>query len=170
MLSGRGLPDSTLLAPLATVLGGSVSELLRGELTENKNRAANMARGNFYVCPLCGNVIFGAGHAEISCCGIHLPPLEAEAADEAHCITVEMMENEYYITMKHPMTKEHYISFFALVSGDRVQLVKLYPEQNAEARFPYLRRGTLYAYCNQHGLFKLCDGSRNESFYKIKNR
>ena len=153
--TGKGLPDITLLTPLASALGVSVAELLRGEWMENRNRAANMQRGRFYVCPLCGNVIFAAGNAEISCCGIHLPPLEAETADEAHGIRVELIENEYYITMDHPMTKEHYISFIAHVSGDRVQIVKWYPEQNPETRIPRIRRGKLYAYCNRHGLFEM---------------
>lgn len=152
----RGLPDNTLLVPLARALGVSVGELLRGELTENKNRAAHMGRGNFYVCPLCGNVIFGAGNAEISCCGIHLPPMEGEPVDKEHGVTVEIIENEYYITMEHPMTKEHFISFFAFTGGDRVHIVKLYSEQDAEVRFPRIGRGKLYAYCNRHGLYELC--------------
>ena len=153
--TGKGLPDSVMLSPLASALGVSVSELLRGEQIENKNRAANMLRGNFYVCPLCGNVIFAAGNAEISCCGIHLPPLEAETADEVHGVKIELIENEYYITMEHSMTKDHYISFLAHVTGERVQIVKWYPEQNAETRIPRVRKGKLYAYCNVHGLFDL---------------
>lgn len=153
--TGKGLPDITLLTPLASALGVSVAELMRGECMENRNRAANMQRGHFYVCPMCGNVIFAAGNAEISCCGIHLPPLEAEAPDERHGIRTELMENEYYITMEHPMTKEHFISFIAHISGDRVQIVKWYPEQNPETRIPRTRRGKLYAYCNRHGLFEV---------------
>ena len=120
--TGKGLPDSVMLSPLASALGVSVSELLRGEQIENKNRAANMLRGNFYVCPLCGNVIFAAGNAEISCCGIHLPPLEAETADEVHGVKIELIENEYYITMEHSMTKDHYISFLAHVTGNGCKL------------------------------------------------
>ena len=65
------------------------------------------------------------------------------------------VENEYYLTMEHPMTKEHYISFIAHVSGDRVQIVKWYPEQNPETRLPRIRRGKVYAYCNRHGLFEV---------------
>lgn len=153
--TGKGLPDITLLTPLSAALGVSVAELLRGEWTENRNRAANMQRSYFYVCPMCGNVIFAAGNAEISCCGIHLPPLEAEAADEHHGIQLELVENEVYLTMDHPMTKEHFISFIAQVSGDRAQIVKWYPEQNPEARLPRIRRAKVYAYCNRHGLFEV---------------
>ncbi|HOJ78972.1 MAG TPA: hypothetical protein PLZ08_12745 [Bacillota bacterium] len=50
------------------------------------------------------------------------------------------------------MTKSHYISFIAYVTWDRVLLVKLYPEQNAELRIPRMAAGKLYFYCNQHGL------------------
>ena len=38
-------------------------ELLSGEDVRNRNRAANMARSSFYVCPVCGNVIRTAGEA-----------------------------------------------------------------------------------------------------------
>ena len=153
--TGKGLPDISLLTPLAGALGVSVAELLRGEWLENRNRAANMARGHFFVCPLCGNVIYAAGNADISCCGVHLPPLEAEPSDENHGVTLTTVENEYYLTMEHPMTKDHYISFIAHVSGDRVQIVKWYPEQNPETRLPRIRRGKVYAYCNRHSLFEV---------------
>ena len=117
-----------------------------------------MAKGKLYVCPVCGNVIQTTGEAVISCCGITLPPLEAEAPDNSdieHSLNVETVEDEYYVTMNHPMTKEHYISFIAAVSDQGVQLVKLYPEGNAEARFKISRVRKLYAYCNRHGLFEV---------------
>lgn len=56
--------------------------------------------------------------------------------------------------MSHDMTKTHYISFVAYVEYDRVLFIKLYPEQNAEVRFPRTHDGKLYAYCNEHGLWE----------------
>ena len=53
------------------------------------------------------------------------------------------------------MTREHFITFLAAVSDQSVQLVKLYPEWNAEARFKMDRVRDLYACCNRHGLFRL---------------
>ena len=53
------------------------------------------------------------------------------------------------------MTKEHYISFVAAASSDNMQMVKLYPEGDAEARFKISRVRKLYAYCNRHGLFEV---------------
>lgn len=153
--TGKGFPDVGLLESLGKALDVSVIELLSGEDITNLNKSCNMAKGKFYVCPVCGNVILTTGEAVISCCGITLPPLEAEDPDEEHSLNVETVEDEYYVTMKHPMTKEHYISFIAAVSDQGVQLVKLYPEGNAQARFKISRVRKLYAYCNRHGLFEV---------------
>ena len=130
-------------------------ELMAGGEVRNRNRAANMLRSRIYVCPVCGNVIQSTGDAVVSCCGIVLPPQEAEEADEEHMIQMETVEDEYYVTVSHPMTKYHYISFLSAVSDQGIQLVKLYPEGNAEARFKTSRVRDLYAYCNRHGLFRL---------------
>ena len=153
--TGKGFPDVGLLESLGKALDVSVIELLSGEDITNLNKSCNMAKGKFYVCPVCGNVIQTSGEAVISCCGITLPPLEAETPDEEHALKVETVEDEYFVTMKHPMTKEHYISFIAAISDHGVQLVKLYPEGNAEARFKISRVRKLYAYCNRHGLFEV---------------
>ena len=76
--TGHGYPDVSLLEPLAAALGISVIELLSGQPVKNRNRAANMARGKWYVCPVCANVVYATGAAIISCCGIPLPPQEPE--------------------------------------------------------------------------------------------
>ena len=109
--TGQGFPDVSLIEPLAKALGISVIELLSGADVQNKNQSSNMLKSRFYVCPVCGNVIRTTGEALISCCGITLPPLEAEAADEDHLISVETVEDEYYVTVSHPMEKGHYITF-----------------------------------------------------------
>lgn len=153
--TGKGFPDICLLESLGKALDVSVIELLSGEDITNLNKASNMAKGKFYVCPVCGNVIQTSGEAVISCCGITLPPLEAERPDENHELKIETVEDEYFVTINHPMTKEHYISFIAAISDQGVQLVKLYPEGNAEARFKINRVRKLYAYCNRHGLFEV---------------
>lgn len=152
--TAKGLPDISLLQPLSEALGVSVIELMNGEYRINRNQSANMARSKCYVCPICGNVIHSIGNAFVSCCGISLPALEAEDADDEHILTVEAVEDEYFLTIHHPMTKEHYISFVAFVTTDRVQTVKFYPEGNAETRMQIRGCGTIYWHCNQHGLFK----------------
>ena len=153
--TGQGLPDITLLEPLAKALGISVLELFSGDEVRNRNRSADILKTQFYVCPVCGNVIRADGQAVISCCGVTLPPLTAEEPDEAHAIRTQRAEDEYYVTAEHPMTREHYISFLAAVSDNAVQFVKLYPQGGAEARFKINRVKYLYAYCNRHGLFRV---------------
>ena len=158
--TAKGLPDISLLEPLAAALGVSVLELMQGEPVVNQNRAANLLRSKLYVCPVCGNVLHATGQAVVSCCGITLPAqdiAEAEDADEHHQLTVERVEDELFVTLHHPMTKDHFISFIAYLTGDKLQLVKLYPEGDASARFPLRGSGVLYFYCNRHGLMKAPD-------------
>lgn len=152
--TARGLPDISLLQPLAQALGISLIELMNGEHISNRNTSANVLRCKFYVCPICGNVIHSMGSAVVSCCGITLPSLEVEDADQEQNITIENVEDEHFITVHHPMTKQHFISFAAFVTSDRLQLVKFYPEGNPETRMQLRGMGYLYYYCNQHGLFR----------------
>ena len=151
--TGAGFPDISLLEPLAKALDISVIELLSGENISNGNRASNMTRAGFYVCPVCGNIVYSVGEAVISCCGITLPRITPEPDDPEHGIDIEPVEDEYYVTLRHPMTKDHYISFIAAVKDNGIEIVKLYPEGTAEARFKRSRTGRIYAYCNRHGLF-----------------
>lgn len=152
--TAKGLPDISLIESISQALGVSVMELMSGETVINKNASSNILFSKFYVCPLCGNIIRTTGEAVISCCGIALPPLEAEETDEAHNVTVEPVEDEKFITVHHEMSKKHFISFAAYVTTDRVQFVKFYPEGNAETRMQFRGRGYLYIYCNRHGLMK----------------
>ncbi len=151
--TGRGYPDITLLEPIAEVFGISLTELLAGDPVSNGNVSANMLRSVFYVCPVCGNVIHSMGSAEIHCHGVRLTPCEAERSDEDHKILIEGAEDEYYVQIEHEMTKRHHISFIAGLSTDKLQLVKLYPEWNAEARLKMDGVERICCYCNRDGLF-----------------
>lgn len=152
--TAKGLPDITLIEPLAKALSVSVMELISGDMVVNKNISANILRSKFYVCPICGNIMSAVGNTVISCCGINLPPLEAEDTDDNHEIVIERVEDEHFVTVSHDMTKAHFISFIAFLTCDRVQLVKFYPEGNAETRLNLRGGGYLYIYCNKHGLMK----------------
>ena len=152
--TAKGLPDITLIQPLARELGVSALELMSGDAVINQNISSNILRSKFYVCPLCGNIIRTTGDTLISCCGITLPPLEAEEMDDDHSVVVETVEDEHFITIAHDMTKRHFVSFIAYLTSDRVQFVKLYPEGNAQTRMQLRGRGYLYIYCNQHGLMR----------------
>ena len=152
--TAKGLPDITLIEPLSKALSVSVMELISGYKVINKNISSNILQSKFYVCPICNNTMQTMGDAVISCCGITLPPLDGEEIDDEHRIIREKVEDEHFITIKHDMTKEHYISFIAFLTYDRVQFIKLYPEGNAESRLNLRGNGYLYIYCNKHGLMK----------------
>ena len=157
--TGKGYPDITLLEPIAEIFRVSVTELISGNTVQNANVSSNMLRSGLYVCPICGNVIHSMGDAVIQCHGITLTALEAEPADDLHPISVEKVEDEYYVTVSHPMTKDHYISFMAAVSPDSIRITKLYPEWNAETRFKISGVKKIYFYCNRDGLFYVnCTG------------
>lgn len=153
--NGKGYPDISLIQPLADVLGISVIELLQGEAVINTNRNFNMRNIKFYICPVCGNVIVSSGEAMISCCGITLMPAEAEEADEEHTASIDPVEDEYYVHVDHPMTKNHFISFIAAIGDSGYDIMKMYPEGTADCRFK--RSGTRYIcyYCNRDGLYKV---------------
>ena len=151
--TGAGLPDVSLFEPLSAALSLSVTELFSGDAVKNNNRAANMKKTTFYVCPVCGNIVHSVGEIAVSCCGVTLPPLAAEKADEAHRLSVTPVEDEWFVEGEHPMEKDHFLSFVALVQSERLTLVKWYPEGAAQARFPRRGHGILYAYCTKHGLF-----------------
>lgn len=78
--------------------------------------------------------------------GHTLHPLE-KLVDKDHKLDISIVEHDYFVSM------EHDISFVAFVSYDRMQFIKLYPEQLMEIRFPYTGSGEVYAYCSVHGLF-----------------
>lgn len=151
--TGKGYPDITLLEPIAASFGVSVTELLSGNAVSNANVSGNMLRSKFYVCPICGNVIHTMGEAVIQCHGIQLLPCQAEEPDEKHRIKTQKVEDEYFVTIDHEMTKQHYISFIAALSPDRIQMVKLYPEGNPEARFQIRGIKSILYFCNRDGLF-----------------
>lgn len=149
-----GLPDVGLLPALASALGVDVDALLSGSLTQNDEETGNMKKLKFYVCPNCGNIMTATGEGELSCCGRALAPLEAKTPDEAHQITVETVEDEWYISSAHPMEREHYIQFAALLTSDRLDMVRAYPQWELQARFFKRSHGILLWYCTEHGLFK----------------
>ena len=153
--TGRGYPDITLLEPIAEAFGISIMELLSGNTVRNMNVSSNMMRSMFYVCPVCGNVFHSMGEAVINCHGVSLKPCEAEETDENHMIFIEKSDNEYYVRIEHDMTKQHYISFIAALSPDTIQMVKLYPEGNAEARFRMSGVKRFFFCCNRDGLFRI---------------
>ncbi len=150
---GLGCPDVSLLPELSQVFGVNIEEILSGEIVLNETVGGNMKKLKIYVCPQCKNLITATGDASISCCGKKLEVLDAVKASTGHILTIEPVEDELYVSSLHEMSKQHYISFVVYVTGDKVVIVKQYPEWNLSFRFHKLGHGKLYFYCSNHGLF-----------------
>ncbi|MDD3212258.1 MAG: helix-turn-helix domain-containing protein [Eubacteriales bacterium] len=150
---GLGCPDVSLLPELSKILGVPLEELLSGERNANDLVGGNMKKTQFYVCLNCGNLLTSTADAAVACCGKTLAPLTPQKAAEAERLSVTMVEGDYFITSEHDMTKEHYIAFVALLTGDSLMLRKQYPEWNLQTRIPCHAHGLLVWYCTRHGLF-----------------
>ncbi|WP_352427781.1 helix-turn-helix domain-containing protein, partial [Enterocloster asparagiformis] len=150
---GLGFPDVSLLPELSEVLGVSPETVLSGEMDANDLVGGNMKKLKFYVCPTCGNLITATVEAAVSCCGKKLRPMELQKAGAEEKLKVELIEQDYFITTDHEMTKDHYITFVALLTGDSLMLRKLYPEWNLQTRIPRFGHGMLVWNCSRHGLF-----------------
>ena len=150
---GCGAPDLSIVPVLAEALGLDTKALLSGELCERDASSGNMKKLKFYVCPCCGNLLLSAEGAGVSCCGKNLAPLSPQHTTEGEALHVEHDGDELYITSEHKVTRKHYISFIAFLSGDALVLKKLCPEWDLETRLPFFSHGRLLWHCNEHGLF-----------------
>ncbi len=150
---GIGIPDVSLLSELSSILHVNIREILSGDLMANERIGGNMKKLMYYVCPFCGNMMVGTGNISVSCCGRNLEACIPQKASEEQKLSVEIVEDEFYITSDHPMTKDHYISFVAFATGERVQIVKHDAEWNLQTRMPKRGGGTLIWHCTKDGLF-----------------
>ena len=150
---GLGCPDVSLLSELSDLLEVDIGKLLSGDLAPNGFVGGNMKKTKYYVCPMCHNISLCTGEAEVSCCGRKMDQQQMQKAEENEKLSVDVIDDDWYITAAHPMNKEHYISFVAFATGDRVQIIKQYPEWDMQLRIPKRGHGMLIWYCTRHGLF-----------------
>lgn len=138
---------------MCELLGIELEALISGKIIKNEETGGNMKNTQFYICPQCGNIITVVSNAQVSCCGKKLQSLNANKACDEEKLSVEVIDNEYFISSDHQMTKDHYITFVALLTGDSIVLKKQYPEWDLQVRIPQLAHGRLIWHCSNHGLF-----------------
>jgi len=149
---GLGCPDVTLLAELSAILGVNIESILEGRLSTNQKSEGNMKKTQYYICPECGNISLCTGNAEVSCCGRRLESLQMKKAAPGEILKVEIVEDEWFISSDHPMEKDNYILFVAFQTGEKVELVKQYPEWNLQLRLKKRGHGRLIWYAKDTGL------------------
>lgn len=100
------------------------------------------------------------GGGTLSCCGQAMTKLEAnttDAAQEKHVPAIVREDGKIKVTVGsvlHPMLPEHHIEWIALVTEEKVEITYLKPGMEPKAEFPEVASGTVYEYCNLHGLWK----------------
>ena len=147
---GLGLPDVASLPQLADVLGIHLEAMLSGDVAQQEGVKIQMKTIHYYICPLCGNVVASKAPATIYCCDRALDEMESKKATEK--LQVEVVEDEWFITTDHPMTKDDYIAFTAFATGERLDFVAHYPEWNLQRRIPKSQHGKLLWYSKKGGL------------------
>lgn len=121
-----------------------------------------MSPVEFYRCEVCGNFValIKNGGGTLTCCGQAMTKLEAnttDAAKEKHVPIITKEGDKIKVAVGstlHPMLPEHHIEWIALVAGDKVEFSFLKPGGEPKAEFAAASSGTVYAYCNLHGLWK----------------
>lgn len=150
---GMGCPEVSFMTELSRIFEVDIQNLLSGELNRNELLGGNMKKLKFYVCPICGNLVTSMIETQVTCCGRKLKPITPVKATEEEKLSVQIIENDYFISSEHEMARNHYITFVVLMTSDTVMLKKLYPEWDLQLRIPVFAHGRLLWYCNQHGLF-----------------
>ncbi|MDF1495406.1 desulfoferrodoxin family protein [Caproiciproducens sp. CPB-2] len=121
-----------------------------------------MSKVVFYRCEICGNMValIRSGGGTLTCCGQNMTKLEAnttDAATEKHVPFITREDGKIKVQIGstiHPMLPEHHIEWIALESGDRLEIAYLKPGMDPKAEFNDAESGTVYEYCNLHGLWK----------------
>lgn len=121
-----------------------------------------MAKFEVYKCEVCGNMLVKVrnGGGPLVCCGQPMTLLDAnteDASQEKHVPHITKEDGRIKVQIGselHPSIPEHYIEWIALVTEDKVQITYLKPGMDAKADFEEVESGTVYEYCNLHGLWK----------------
>lgn len=116
----------------------------------------------FYRCEKCGNMValLKNGGGTLTCCGQAMTKLEpntTDAAKEKHVPFIIKENGKIKVEVGstlHPMLPEHHIEWIVLDTGDKTEIVYLKPGMEPKAVFEGVSSGTVYEYCNLHGLWK----------------
>ena len=122
----------------------------------------------FFLCGHCGNMIglIDDKGVPVVCCGeemTELIPNTVEASVEKHLPDIAMTDDYVIVnigSVPHPMENAHHISFVYMETKRGGQRKCLKPGEEPHLTFSLIddKPIALFAYCNQHGLWKKeCD-------------
>lgn len=96
-------------------------------------------------------------HCGIICCGEQMEEVRVNAdtsIQEKHLPSYHIENGKLVVKVNHVMEEDHHISWICLVGEDYEEYVYLNPNEECVATFERTE-GTLYAYCNKHGLWEV---------------
>lgn len=122
-----------------------------------------------YKCENCDNLLCMIENSGIVpvCCGKPMKLVEPNNKDfffDKHVPVISRNSNEVTVAIgesEHPMTKDHYIMWIAMITDKGVYGRKISPMGKPVATFyvgPDEEVLCAYAYCNLHGLWKKSSG------------
>ncbi len=98
-----------------------------------------------FCCGSCGEVVATYGNAEIKCCGNELKPIKIEPAGIDDVPEISEMDGDYVLEYHHVMTKEDYIVAVVAELYDRMEMIRLFPEQESLVRLSQDVGGKMYS-------------------------
>ncbi|MEI6578925.1 MAG: desulfoferrodoxin family protein [Eubacteriales bacterium] len=116
----------------------------------------------FFRCTVCGNIMVHFLHdrVKLKCCEQSMTKLEpnADGAEEIHIPVVMKESDNLHVEVGaqlHPMLPEHHIELIVTDTFNTTEISYLKPGMEPKADFKDgSSTGTVYEYCNVHGLWK----------------
>jgi len=93
----------------------------------------------------------------ITCCGEAMSEVKANTSDgavEKHKPTYTHKDGKLIVGVDHVMEEDHYIEWLCLLTDTKEEYIYLTPEDEPTYIFDNVKSGTIYAYCNKHGLWE----------------
>ena len=112
-------------------------------------------------CNKCGALIkvindCNCDECGIKCCGSTMTTLKENSIDasfEKHIPNYKIKNNKLEVEVNHVMDIDHFIEWICLINDDVEEYKYFKPGSTPKVIFNETK-GTLYSYCNKHGLWK----------------
>lgn len=94
----------------------------------------------------------------IICCNKEMKTITAnttEASIEKHKPTYTIENDKLIVKVNHVMESDHFIEWICLITDSKEEYIYFKPEDEPLAIFDKADHGTIYSYCNLHGLWKI---------------
>lgn len=109
-----------------------------------------MNRLKIFCCPLCGGVSLSYNNVKVECCKQPLEPVPVKNAELSDKPAITEMDGEFLLEYSNPMTKDFYIAAVVAERYDRVELIRLFPEQAAQVRLAQIAGTKIYTIYRQN--------------------